>query len=153
MCLAEFAATFVTKYQPKDADTDDNDMLPPTETNSKPTQITLTDGYGKMNQRTKQAVIRFRSFNKDSDSNNWFRAKLMLYFPWYNESTDLLGGYSTYEEHYNYVKHIIIANELEYTQVDVDNLEIDENNFPEHVWNQIAPNTESNQGQSIAEGV
>ena len=29
MCLAEFAATFVTKYQPKDADTDDNDVLPP----------------------------------------------------------------------------------------------------------------------------
>ena len=77
MCLA---ATFVTKYQPKDADTDDNDMLPPTETKCKPTQITLTDGYGKMNQRRKQAVIRFRSFNKDSDSNNWFRAKLMLYF-------------------------------------------------------------------------
>ena len=59
MCLAEFAATFVTKYQPKDSDTDDNDLLPRTETNSKPTQITLTDGYGKMNQRRKQAVIRF----------------------------------------------------------------------------------------------
>ena len=30
MCLDEFAATFVTKYQPKDADSDDNGMLPPT---------------------------------------------------------------------------------------------------------------------------
>ena len=48
------------------------------------------------------------------------------------------------------MKHIIIANEL---QTNVDSLEIDENNFPEYVWNQIAPNTESNQGQSIAEGV
>ena len=46
---------------------------------------------------------------------------------------------------YNHVKRIIIANELKYTQTDVDNLEIDEN--------QITPNTESNQGQSIAEGV
>ena len=77
----------------------------------------------------------------------------MFYFPRYNESTDLLSGYSTYEEHYNHVKHIIITNQLKYIQTDVDNLEIDENNFPEHVWNQIAPNTESNQGESIAEGV
>ena len=65
----------------------------------------------------------------------------MLYFPWYSESTDLLGGYSTYEEHYNHVKHI------------VDSLEIDENNFLEHVWNQIAPNTESSRAQSLAEGI
>ena len=117
MCLAEFAATFVTKYQSKDADTDiDNDVLPPTGADSnKPSQITLTDGYGKMNRRRKQAVIRFRSFNKDSDSNNWFRAKLMLYLPWYSESPGLLGGYSTYEEHYNYVKRIIIANEAKAT--------------------------------------
>ena len=32
MCLAEFAATFVANYQPKDADTaTDNDVLPPTD--------------------------------------------------------------------------------------------------------------------------
>ena len=29
MCRAEFAATFVTKYQPKHANTDDNDVLNP----------------------------------------------------------------------------------------------------------------------------
>ena len=153
MSLAEFAATFVTNYRQKNADTADNDVLPPTDVDSKPSQITLTDGYGKMNRHRNQAVIRFRSFNKDSDSSNWLRAKLMLYFPWYSESTDLLGGYSTYEEHYNHVKHIITANQLKYTQADVDSLEIDENNFPEHVWNQIPPNTESSRAQSLAEGV
>ena len=70
MCLAEFAATFVTNYRQKNADTADNDVLPPTDVDSKPSQITLTDGYGKMNRRRNQAVIRFRSFNKDSDSSN-----------------------------------------------------------------------------------
>lgn len=94
MCLAEFAATFVPIYQSNDPD--GNDILLPTEVDSKPSQISLTNGYGKMNRRKKQAaVIRFRSYNKDTDSNNWFRAKLMLYFPWFNETTDLLGGYST----------------------------------------------------------
>ena len=86
MCPAEFAATFVTNYRPKNADTADNDVLPPTDVDSKPSQITLTNGYGKMNRRRNQAVIRYTSFNKDSDSSNWFRAKLMLYFPWYSES-------------------------------------------------------------------
>ena len=111
ICLAEFAATYIAKYQPKDADIADNDVHLPTDTDTEPTLITLTNGYGKMNRRRRQAVIRFRSYNKNSDSNNWFRATLMLYYPWYNETTDLLGGYSTYEEHYNHVKSIIIAKE------------------------------------------
>ncbi len=147
MCLAEFAATYVTKYQPRDAD---NDVLPPNETDTESTQITLTNGYGKMNKCRKPAVIRFRTYNKDYDSTNWFRAKLMLYYPWLNETTNLLGGYSTYEEHYNHVKPIIVAYEQKYTLADIEGLEVDENNIPEHAWNQIAPNTESTQAQSRA---
>ena len=27
----------------------------------------------------------------------------MLYYPWYDEKRDLLGSYSTYEEHYRHV--------------------------------------------------
>ncbi len=152
MCLAEFAATYVTKYPPKDVESVNNDVLPPVETDTKPTQITLTDGYGKMNKRKQQAVIRFRSFNRDCDSTNWFRAKLMLYYPWFNETTDLLGGYSTYEEHYNHVRHIVTTNEQKYTLANIDSLEMEENNIPEHAWNLIAPNTESVQAQSLAAG-
>ena len=49
MCLAEFAATFVTNYQQKDDDDDSqNDVLPTTSSDEKPSQITLTDGFGKM---------------------------------------------------------------------------------------------------------
>ena len=51
--------------------------------------ITLTDGFGKMNKRRVEAVIRFRKYNKESEPSN----------SWYNEQTDLLGGYSNYEEH------------------------------------------------------
>ena len=149
LSLDEFAATYVTKYQHKDADTANNDVFPTTETDSEPKKITLTNGCGKMNKRRKQAV----SSSKVSVILNWFRAKLMHYYPWYNETTDLLGGYSTYEEHYNYVKHIVTANELKYMLADIYSLVIDENNIPEHAWNQIAPNTESNQAQSFADGL
>ena len=68
------------------------------------TQIKLTDGFGKMNKHQRQAVIRFRRYSKDEPSNR-YRAKLFLYYPWYNEDADLLGGYSTYEEHYRRAFH------------------------------------------------
>ena len=62
----------------------------------------------------------------------------MLYMPWYNESTDLLGGYATYEEHYNHVRRIIDANVSKYTQADVDSMEVVENDPPEHSY--VEPN-------------
>ena len=150
MCLAEFAATYVTDYQHKDTD---NDVLPSDQPHTKPPHITLTDGFGKMNKRRKEAVIRFMRYNKDAQPTNWYRAKLMLYFPWYNEDTDLLGGHSTYQEHYYYVHDIILANESKYTQSCVDNIELDEHSPPEHVWSLIAPNTEQTRAQCLAEGI
>ena len=105
MCLAEFAATLVTNYHCKDSECD---ALPPRDSESTTTQITLTDGYGKVKKCKREAVIRFRRYNKDAEPSNWYRAKLMLYFPWYNEQTDLLGGYSTYEQHYNHVKQLCL---------------------------------------------
>ena len=149
MCLAEFAATFVTNYHCKDSD---SDALPPSDSESTTTQIILTDGYGKMNKRKREAVIRFRRYNKDAEPSNWYRAKLMLYFPWYNEQTDLLGGYSTYEQLYNNVKAVVFANESKYSQTDVDNVDIDEDGPPEHLWSQIAPTTEQARAQAVAEG-
>ena len=149
MCLAEFAATFVTNYHCKDSECD---ALPPSDNETSSSQITLTDGYGKMNKRKREAVIRFRRYNKDAEPSNWYRAKLMLYFPWYNEQTDLLGGYSTYEQHYNHVKSLVVANENKYSQTDVDNVDIDEDGPPEHLWSQIAPTTEQARAQSLAEG-
>ena len=75
MCLAEFA-----KYERDDQ----CDVLPASESDTTSTQITLTDGFGKMNKRRVEAVIRFRKYNKESEPTNWYRAKLMLYYPWYN---------------------------------------------------------------------
>ena len=77
----------------------------------------------------------------------------MLYYPWYNENTDLLGGYSTYEEHYHHVHAIILANESKYSQSTVEDMQLDEDGPPEHVWSQIAPNTEQIRAHSLAEGV
>ena len=76
MCLAEFAAKYVVKYGCDDGECD---ALPASESDTTSTQIPLTDGFGKMNKRRVEAVIRFRKYN---DPSNWYRAKLVLYYPW-----------------------------------------------------------------------
>ena len=97
-------------------------------------------------------MIRFRNYNKESDPSNWYRAKLMLYYPWFDEQADLLGGFSTYEKHYRHVKTTVMTNESKYTKADIEDIKVDENGPPEHLWNTIAPSTEESRMQSIAEG-
>ena len=150
MCLAEFAATFATDHKPDDSMT--SDVLPDAESDTTSTKITLTDSFGKMSKRRQQAVIRFRKYNKDTEPSNWYRAKLMLYYPWFDEEADLLGGYPTYEAHYRHVSDTVHTNESKYTKESVDELDVDENGPPEHLWNSIAPSTEEHRLQSVAEG-
>ena len=156
MCLAEFAANYATDYRVNEDDDDDdhNDVLPSFD-QAEPqasSKITLTDRFGKMKKRQKPAIIRFRRYNIESEPTNWYRAKLMLYYPWYVEETDLLGGYSTYEEHYNNVHSTVYANECQYTCDHVEDLQIDPDNRPEHIWDEIAPSTEESRSRSLEEG-
>ena len=101
MCLAEFVANYQVSYASNSDD--DNDVMPPPEdidvTSLK--KIKLTDNFGTMVKCKQEVVIRFHKYSKDSDPSNWYRSRLMLYYPLYNEETDLLGGYECYEEHYN----------------------------------------------------
>ena len=133
MCLAEFVAILHVNYKP--SDDSECDALPAPTTSS---QITLTDGFGKMKRR-KQAVIRFRRYNRVAEPSNWYRAKLMLYYPWYDEQTDLL-------------KLAIPCMKRKYSQSNVDDIDIDEDGPPEQVWSQIASSTEESSTQSVVEG-
>ena len=152
MCLAEFAASYSTCYNIKD-DEIYNDELPDTDSEGSTKKITLTGGYGQMRERRHQAVIRFRKYNKDSDASNWYRAKLMLYYPWYDEESDLLGGCTSYAEHYELVRAVVVENESKYTDEDIENMNVDEDSRPEHAWCQIAPSTEASNAHAAEQGV
>ena len=106
-----------------------------------------------MHERRQQAVVRFRKYNKDSDVSNWYRAKLMLYYPWYDEESDLLGGCASYAENYELVRAVVIENENKYTDEDIENVSVDEDNRPEHAWCQIAPSTEASNAHDTEQGV
>ena len=46
----------------------------------------------------------------------------------------------------------MIDNENKYTQDNIDEIEFDDNQHPEHGWNQLAPSNEESRAQSLAEG-
>ena len=82
MCLAEFAtSTYSTSYNTKDEEVD-SDALPDSGSQTTAKKIKFTNGYGQMYEQRKQAVIRFRKYNKDADASNCYRARIMLYYPW-----------------------------------------------------------------------
>ena len=91
-------------------------------------------------------MIRFHNYSKDSDSSNYYRFRLMLYYPWYTEASDLLGGYESYEEHYNHVLTVITENESKYTAANIENASYDEDNCPQHAWDELAPGAEHGWG-------
>ena len=46
----------------------------------------------------------------------------------------------------------MLANESRYSRVDVDDVDMDKNDPPEHLWSHIAPSTEESRSWSLAEG-
>ena len=58
----------------------------------------------------------------------------MLYHPWYDESINRLGGFSSYAEHYDHVKSVVRENEQKYTMEQVEDMQIDDDSRPEHAW-------------------
>ena len=153
-CLATFASNYNVSYNENYDDIDDSapqvleddDDTEIGDRRRLPRKITLKDGSGKMYKRKREAVIRFRKFNMQKEKNNYYRAKLMLYFPWRNEDTDLLADYTDFESHYRDVLDQITANEEKFNE----NLELiddaiaqnADNGPPEHAWANIAPETE-----------
>ena len=105
-----FATNYATDYRVREDDDDDNynDVLPSFDKNEPQTssKTTLTDCFGKMTKCQKEAIIRFRQYKFESEPTNRYRAKLM--YSLYVKKTNLLGGYSTYKEHYNNVEDLQI---------------------------------------------
>ena len=50
------------------------------------------------------------------------------------------------------MKTVVQTNENKYTKADIENVEVDEDGPPEHLWNSIAPSTEESRMHSMAEG-
>ena len=150
LCLAEFAAWFIPCQSNKKSSSEQS-ML-----DSRKGIITLKEGLGKMRKKRIPSVIRFFLGKNDKDQDSKFRRKLMLYLPWRSENTDLLKHHLSHQAHYESVAVDIFENEAKFTK-NADQVEmavelLGKQGPPEHVWDGLAPSTESTEAAHVAEG-
>ena len=81
---------------------------------SRKARYSVHEGSFRINLRTKPKVIRYVKYNKATDRENYFREQLMLFLPWRNEQSDLLGTYDTYEDHMKAVSEQIADTKRQY---------------------------------------
>lgn len=152
LCFCEFASNYKTATNKREQD--ENDPNSDSEGNTEPMKITLQDGMGNMVKRKNPAIVRSHQFSFAQNPEQLYHANLLLYFPWRNESTDIMqGSYrEIYETHYD----TIIGNKSKFEQ----NIEQLENAFEEiphmgdidEVWNILAPQTQQMRDEDLQEG-
>ena len=107
-------------------------------------------------KRSKARIIRSVCFNKEVDSEKHYRELIMLFTSWRNETTDLFGNCSSYQEHYLQVKNIIdeqmkqfamCSDDLNEIQGQLNNMEDNDDNF-----DLIVPGTQNIERQDESEG-
>ena len=80
----------------------------------------------------------------------------MLYLPWRDESTDLLGGYMDFRSHYEDKSDDILANEQKYsvnaTLIGEAMDDLHERGPPQLAWDQVAPGAAEQDARDRAEG-
>ena len=81
----------------------------------------------------------------------------MLYLPWRDESTDLLGGYMDFRSRYEDMSDDILATERKYSVnaalIGEAMDDLHEHGPPQHAWDQVAPGAAEQDARQRAEGV
>ena len=99
-------------------------------------------------RRKKTRILRCVRYNIKIDRENFYREKIMLYTNWRNEDVDLLQSCKTYESRYNIDRETILQQQLLYEPagkiIDDINQNGIEDNYLTNMWDNIAPNSESN---------
>ena len=118
----------------------------------------LMNGNMKLVRRKKSKIIRTVRFNKNKDSENYFREQLMLYVPWRNEEKDLIGNCSSYQESFFNCQHVVRNIKQKYEMhtdlIDKALEDIESSNVPEHEadYGNVAPNAQHNDEQDVLVG-
>ena len=113
----------------------------------------IEKAIGKTKRRTKARKIRSVWFNKQAESEKHYRELLMLFTPWRNEETDLIGMCSSYQDRYMLLSNAINDQMKQYAVCNQDFNEIQKDmGRIEDRYGDIAPCTESLEQQDQAEG-
>lgn len=107
----------------------------------------------KLKKRTKARIIRSYWFNKEKEPERHYHELTMLFTPWRNEETDIIGVCSSYKERYMLLSNVISKQMEQYAVCNQDFSEMEqEMTSVEDSYDSIAPATQSVELQDKAEG-
>ncbi|XP_062592424.1 uncharacterized protein LOC134253849 [Saccostrea cucullata] len=107
----------------------------------------------KIRRRKNKRVIRYVGYSQKTNSEQYYRERILLFLPWRNENADLLGSHQTYEQHYRQKACIIQLKQRQYEHF-VDELEQARLQAEEDLDNMetVAPNTEHTEAEDAEIG-
>ena len=160
-CLADYISQLEVKFPASDDEqnkseseneSETEDELEMSNENHRKIKITLKNGI-IIRQRKSQKVIRYVRYNRKTDSENFYRERLLLFYPWRNEQSDLKGTNETYESMYNSVRRIVESKAKQYEH-NVEKLDkaIEEAENDCHQYDEIAPGTQQVELEDVEEG-
>ena len=155
--LADWAAWYDSCGKPyaKQSNELDTDNLPvkTSLTNNDDDNESTNKLPSKLKKRTKARIIRSCWFNKEKEPEKHYRELTMLFTPWRNEETDIIGVCSSYKERYMLLSNVISKQMEQYAVCNQDFSEMEqEMTSVEDSYDSIAPATQSVELQDEAEG-
>jgi len=147
VCLADYAALYDNSSTVDAAENSDDEYAD--------AATVHTSNSQQLKKRNTERIIRTFHFNAKSDAEKAARQKLMLYFLWRDESTDLLGTFNTHFEHLESIKQQLsekiafyepYVNEVTAAQESLETADIREQ------WDMLAPGVDQRENCSTAAG-
>ena len=116
--------------------------------------LTSVSPKKSIKKRSQARIIRSVWFNKDAQPEKHYRELIMLFTPWWNEQTDLIGSFSSYQEHYIACYNEISEQMRQYAVCSEDLNEIQNHlqEFDDDLYDTIAPVTQDTERQDQDEG-
>jgi hypothetical protein len=155
LCFANFCAHYKCHYKKAPDETEiefdiqETDHVQQQHQQNLPKKIQLKNNSGNMALRKRPVIIRAHQFSKDKTPEEFYHSKLMLYYPWRDETTDLKSEDGTYESKFREVFKELESNLLfhEPNANDVEDAArlLEENGTPEDSWAQLASQVEQDQ--------
>ena len=161
LCCSDFAALYdlKTTYKkkqtskandlPEDTMQDNRDDDPYSSDNcdTNPTDKITLDNGDIMRKRQNRKILRYVRYSKEKDPDNYYRERLLLFYPWRQEEC-LKQDLQTYEERYSEVQEEIVQKQKEY-EYNVDEFDkakklqeqMDLQDDDEGLCDSVAPNT------------
>ena len=160
LTLADWAAWYDSSGKPyikKSNRLDTDNLLLETciddDHNKDDAKLCMTETCSKTKKRAKARIIRSVWFNREAEPEKHYRELIMLFTPWRNEETDLIGLCSSYHQRFMLLNNVINEQMAQYAVCNEDFNEIEqEMNHLQDTYDSIAPYTQSVEHQDQADG-